>query len=87
MTKRLNNVNTYKITTSRANYAVVLERIKNDTYGNPRFEARVIVLEVFGDYVNPDYCYTSHYRFSGHFRDEIEEAKMIVEEYEKGLRR
>jgi len=86
MTKRLFNSDTYKVNTDRGDYAVVLERLKNDVNGNPRFEAYIVVLEVFGEHVSPEYYFTAHYRFSGHYMNAQDEAKWIVHRYEEDLK-
>ena len=83
MVKRLDNVGTYEIKTDKGRYAVVIENIKNDTYGNPRYEARIVVLEIFGDAKREGYYYTARYRFSGHYLGVDGESKWIVEQFEK----
>lgn len=86
MTKRLFNVATYKIKTNRGIYAVCMERLKNTTCGNPRFTARIVTLEIFDEkFINDDFLFTSHYNFNGHFMNELDEARWIVNRYEMDI--
>lgn len=83
--RRKNNRNSYRITTPRANYAVTLDRIRNDASGNPRFEANILVLNVFGEEMDSTFIYTPVFTFSGHYSGDEEEARWIVNQYEKNL--
>lgn len=84
MTKRMNNKNSYKVMTVKADYIVTLERLKNTYSGNPRFEASImIVKDYINETTNSDYIFTVCYRFNGHYMNEQNEAKWIVEHYEK----
>lgn len=81
--RRMNNKNTYEVTTERGRYAVTLERRKNDVNGNPRFSANIIVLHIFGDEPATGFFYTPVYSFQGHYCNEEGEAAFIVKQYEK----
>lgn len=74
---REDNRSTYIIRTALGNYAVTLWRLKNDINGNPRWEANVMVMN------GNDYWFTAVYRFAGHYYNEQDEARWIVERYEK----
>lgn len=76
MIKRLTNKNSYKVN----NYMVTIERVKNNVYGNPRYKATLINL----DCNNPDnYYYTACYTFTGHYYNELDEVKFIVNYHNK----
>lgn len=76
MTKRQNNRTSYRVN-SIYHYIVTLERLANTTYGNPRYEATIINID------NEDIYLCSYvYRFTGHYMDEISEAKWIVQHHE-----
>ena len=83
MTKRLDNISSYRIETGRNTYIVTMERLHNDVNGCPRFEARIIC---FGSGIGESF-YTARYRFTGHYYSEYDEAKWIVSRYEseKGI--
>ena len=78
MTKRLNNVSVYRITTNNSNYIVQLERLKNTYAGTPRFKATITNMNTFTDNFN----YSPVYTFTGHYIEECEEAKHIVNYHE-----
>lgn len=80
--RRKNNKNTYKITTERGVYAVTLERLKNNVYGNPRFSANILVIEKDGE-ASDDYIFTACYTFDGHYLSERDEARFVVDHYER----
>ena len=80
MTKRLDNISSYRIETDRNTYIVTMERLHNDVNGCPRFEARIIC---FDSGISEGF-YTVKYRFSGHYFNEVDEAKWIVSHYENG---
>lgn len=76
MTKRQNNRTSYRVN-SIYHYIVTLERLANTAYGNPRYEATIINID------NEDIYLCSYvYRFTGHYMDEISEAKWIVKHHE-----
>ena len=70
MIKRLTNIETHNF----GNYSVVLERIKNDVNGNPRYKA-IIIRQ------NEAITSSPVYTFGGHFMSEREEAEWILERY------
>ena len=82
MTKRQNQINSYKINTERNNYVVTLERLKNDRNGNPRYKAVLVVIEQ-----DTEFYYNAVYTFSGHYLCGYGEAQWIVEYYEKETNR
>ena len=77
MTKRQYQIDAFKINTERNNYVVTLERLKNDTNGNPRYKAVIIFVEE-----NTESYYNAVYTFTGHYLNGLGEAKWIVEYYE-----
>ena len=84
--KRLeNNHSTFEITTDRARYAVDLEHLKNTKYGCPRYQALIIVLEVFGQPRNPGSFYSVLYRFNGSYLGDRSEAEKAVNAYENEI--
>ncbi len=78
MTTQRDNRATYRVI-SKHNYLVTLERLKNDYYGNPRFEATIINTDIDNEY----YIGSFVYRFSGHHNSEYDEAKYIVNYHEE----
>lgn len=82
--KRLNNPSSYKIETSKNIYIVTLQRLKNTTYGNPRFDAVVVCLGSAASSGIISY-YTIHFIFNGHYLSEYDEAKQLITEYEKEI--
>lgn len=86
MTKRQKtNPSTYKVETFRGTYAVSLERLHNTEAGAPRFKAQIITLQVRGEEPPEGNFYTTAWTFTGHYIEEREEAKWIVEHYEAQL--
>lgn len=83
--RRHDNKTTYKITTARALYAVTLDRAKNDINGNPRYNANILVLDVFGENMSGDTIYTANYTFKGSYLGDREEARKVVDYYESNL--
>ena len=69
MTKQLTSASIYHIPTDRGLYHVILERIKNDSNGNPRYSA-------FISTSTGDIAY--HYNFCGHYCGDVIEAEWIV---------
>lgn len=78
MTRRLNMINAFSITTDRRNYIVTLERLKNTINGAPRFKAVIIFTEPEA----PSF-YNAVYTFTGHYRSDYQEAAEIVRQYEE----
>lgn len=85
-TTRKNDEDVRRVVSSSGNtWAVVFKREHNDRNGNPRFTARLIALS-FKD------CITNGYyeiaapavTFTGHYSSLTEEAKWIVDWYERG---
>lgn len=83
--KRLDNLATYKIETSRAKYLVTMVRLKNTNAGAPRFQANIITLAVKNEPVNDNYFYTAVYTFKGHYYSELDESRYIVEHHENEI--
>ena len=83
--RRLTNSSTYKVETDRAVYAVNLKRTTNSYYGHPRFRAALITISVKGE---PDsaYLYTTEWSFTGHYMNDQDEARWLVERYEERLK-
>lgn len=79
MTKKLNQINAFTVTTSRRNYIVTIERLKNDKNGNSRYKAAIVFLEE----EEKKYYYTAVYSFTGHYCSDYGEAQYIVNYYEK----
>lgn len=75
MVRRLDNTSVYDIN----NYTVVLQRIKNNTYGTPRYKATIF-------YNGPDRGKSRgayNYTFTGHYYAEAQEAEFILFEHLK----
>jgi len=86
MTKRQKtNPSAYKVETFRGTYAVTLERLHNTEAGAPRFKAQVITLQVRGEEPPEADFFATAWTFTGHYIQEREEAKWIVEHYEAQL--
>lgn len=74
MVKRLTNKATYKVKGKKQKYIVVLEWLKNDINGNPRYKAHIIY-----NYMNKEnWLYTKTYTFNGHYLCDYDECKWIV---------
>lgn len=80
MTKRHYQIDAFKIETNRGNHIVTIEHLKNDTYGNPRYKAVIIFTEE-----DTNNYYNAVYTFTGHYLSRFEEAKWIVNYYEKEI--
>lgn len=79
MTRKLNYTSTYQTN----NYIIVLERINNNIYGNPRFKASII-----RKYDSIKHCIlTYNYTFTGHYLSERLEAYMILKYHIEELRK
>lgn len=81
MTKRKNQIDAFKVKTNRGNHIVTLEHLKNDRNGNPRYKAVIIFTEAEEE---KEY-YNAVYTFTGHYLGRFEEAKWIVNYYEKEI--
>jgi hypothetical protein len=77
MVRQKDNRAAYPVTTDN-HYIVTLERLQNNYYGNPRFEAAIINL----DHAAGGYVGAHVYRFTGHYMDEYKEARWIVDYHE-----
>ena len=73
--KRTTNESVYEVETSKGNYIVCLEGLKNDMNGNRRYKARVINLKSL-------YMYAAVYTFTGHCCGEQGECEWIVNQHE-----
>lgn len=83
--RHLTNNSTYEVITSRAKYAVVMEGLKNTTYGQRRFKINIITLEVNGE-PKPEKVYnTATFTMKGHYFNEEGEAREAVRQYEEML--
>lgn len=79
MTRRLNDVFTYKVKGKEGTYLVTIAGVKEDCNGNPRYKA--IITKMVGD----DLYSSPVYTFTGHHYIESDECKYIVDVYEQGL--
>lgn len=76
----------YRIETERAFYAVTLDRLKNTTAGQPRYNATIILINWKNRNDTPAALYFApNYTFKGHYFGDEGEARWIVSEYEKAL--
>lgn len=82
MIRQRDNIGVYKVVTDSRVYYVELIHLENNYYGTPRFEAHIIRIDLINQY---DYCGAYVYRFTGHFMDDIEESKFIVNYHEKKI--
>lgn len=79
MTKRQNQINVFRINTEKQEYIVTLERLKNDANGNGRYKAVICFIES----APIKNFYNAVYTFTGHYLSSYDEARCIVEYYEK----
>ena len=88
MLRRNTQESVYIITGCKHTYTVILERLHNSNCGCPRYKARLIVWEETkeGKAKVQDglSLYSAVYTFSGHYLNELGEARWIVEQYERG---
>ena len=85
--KRLENLATYKIETTRATYFVTMIHLRNTNAGAPRFQANIITAALKNGPVNENYYYTVSYTFKGHYYNELDEARYIVEYHENEIKK
>lgn len=78
--KRLNQVTALKIRMKERDHLVIIERLKNTSYGCPRFKTTIVFLAN-----DSESYFTAVYTFKGHYMSEQQEAEFIVNEYYKGL--
>lgn len=76
MTKRLDNLSTYKVDGELGSYLVTLEHLKNDRNGNGRYKANIIKLS------DSDYYCTRVYTFTTHYYGDLGEAEWVVKRME-----
>lgn len=67
----------HKIASIDHTYYVIMERLKNTTYGQPRWKATIIREDV--DIYETAYTYT----FQGHYMSELMEAMWILDKHEE----
>ena len=85
--RRNNNPSTYKIETDRALYAVTIEKLTNTTYGQPRYKANVITLQIKEEPENRSNCYyTRQYQWTAATYSDTEEAAAIVNYIENEMK-
>jgi hypothetical protein len=80
MTKRLDNLSTYKVDGELGSYLVTLEHLKNDRNGNGRFKANIITIPNSG--TNSNYYFTRVYTFTTHYYGDLGEAEWVVKRME-----
>ena len=78
MTKRLYQINAYRITTDKREYIVTLKHLRNTPNGNPRYKAVIIFIED-----NTPSFYNAVYTFTGHYFGDYKEAEHIVKYHEE----
>lgn len=85
MLRRMENKGTYLVESATHNlYNVTMTRLKNNVYGNPRYEVNIINL--MKDQSTPIfYTPTYVYRFDGHYMNEYDECHWIVNEHERRI--
>lgn len=77
--KRLNQVTALKIEAQGKQHLVILERLKNDYYGCPRYKATIVFLaDDATEYAS------AVYTFKGHYMSDKQEAEFIINEHYKG---
>lgn len=79
MVKRKTNRTTYLIRREGVAYAVTLTHIRNNVYGNPRFEAVVTRLDGLNGSAGLACSYV--YTFTGHYMDDQMEADWIAKRH------
>ena len=82
---RIENKGTYIIESSSGKlYMVTMTRLKNNAYGNPRYEANIIKRGK-AECALAQYIPTYVYRFDGHYMNEYDECHWVVNEHERRL--
>ena len=79
MTKRQNPIDVFRVNIEEHEYIVTLERLKNDANGNGTYKAVIC----FIDPVPVRKFYNAVYTFTGHYLSSYDEARWIVEYYER----
>ena len=81
MLRRMDNKGSYVVKSSSDKlYMVTMTRLKNNVYGNPRYEVNVIE---FNENDLSLYIPTYVYRFDGHYMNEYDECHWVVNEHER----
>ena len=79
-TRRQDEIDAFLIKTEKREYIVTLEPLRNDTNGNPRFQAVIVFYE-------PDKrinsYYNAVYKFTGHYLGRRGEAEWITKYHEE----
>ena len=78
--KRLNQVTALKIEAKGRQHLVILEKLKNDVNGNPRYKAIIVFLD-------SDCLYNAVYTFKGHYCGDKGEAEFIVNRYYEEIKK
>ena len=78
--KRRDNKSTYRINVQNTHYLVTLTRLKNDYYGNGRFEANIIDIDNSDTYIT-----TYVYRFGTHYGGDKYEAEWIANQHHEAI--
>ena len=60
------------------NYLITIINIKNNVYGNPRYEVIISDLDLLNKYGD---CEAIKYRFTGHYWDKIKEVKWVLQKH------
>lgn len=82
--KRLiSNTSAHRISTSKAEYIVMLEGLKNDRNGNRRYKATIATIPTSFEHSS---ALVRVYTFTGHAQSETLEALWIVERMEKAFK-
>ena len=79
MTKRQNQIDVFRVDIEEHEYIVTLERLKNDANGNAKYKAVIC----FIDPAPARSFYNAVYTFTGHYLSRYDEARWIVEYYER----
>ena len=79
MTKRQNQIDVFRVNIEEHEYIVTLERLKNDANENAKYKAVIC----FIDPAPVRSLYNAVYTFTGHYLSKYDEARWIVEYYER----
>ena len=82
MIRQKDNTSVYKVVTDNRTYYVELIRLQNSYYGEPRYEAHIIRIDIIEEC---NYCGAYVYRFGGYHGGNEYEAKFIVDYHEKKI--
>lgn len=81
MTRQRDSRGTWRVN-SNHHYLVTLDRLPNTYYGNPRFEATIINIDIEDVYIG-----SQVYRFEGHYMGDAQEAEWIVKYHEDKVKK